>query len=94
MTTGAYELPAPALMQPESEHDGDGGPLVSYYTADQVRAAIQQERARVATIVQDEIARAEALMAVEEGGKPVFDPGQMDAGICALRTVAAAIRAG
>jgi 23S rRNA G2445 N2-methylase RlmL len=51
MTTEAYELPAPALMQPESEHDGDGGPLVSYYTADQVRAAIIAERERCALIV-------------------------------------------
>jgi hypothetical protein len=92
--TDTYELPAPALMQPESEHDGDGGPLVSYYTADQVRAAIQQERERIAAIVQNEIARAEALMTLEEGGSPVFDREQTEAGICALRTVAAAIRAG
>lgn len=51
--TDTYELPAlpqPALMQPESEHDGDGGPLVSYYTADQVRAAILAERERCAAI--------------------------------------------
>lgn len=42
-------------------------------------------------IVQAEIARAEALLAVEDGGRPVFDRPQTEAGIAALRTVAAAI---
>jgi hypothetical protein len=105
MTTEAYELPAPAAWKfrrflehreslewaRPSEHDGE---VIALYTADQVRAAIQQERERVAGIVQEEIARAEALMTLEEGGNPVFDREQTEAGICALRTVAAAIRAG
>jgi hypothetical protein len=45
-----------------------------------------------AQIVQAEIDRAEALLNVEEGGKPVFNAAQMDAGICALRTVLTAIQ--
>lgn len=45
-----------------------------------------------AGIVQAEIDRAEALLNVEDGGAPVFDRAQTEAGIAALRTVAAAIR--
>lgn len=44
-------------------------------------------------IVLAEIERAESLLAVEDGGGPVFDRAQTEAGICALRTVAAAIEA-
>jgi hypothetical protein len=42
--------------------------------------------------VQEEIERAEALLNVEQAGKPLFDREQTEAGICALRVVAAAIR--
>lgn len=58
------------------------------------RLAVKAERERAIAVVQAEIDRAEALMAVEENGAPVFDREQTDAGICALRIVAAAIRAG
>lgn len=46
---------------------------------------------RAAEIVQAEIKRAEALLNVEDGGRPVFDRAQTEAGIAALRTIAAAI---
>lgn len=45
-----------------------------------------------AAIVQAEIARAESMSALEEGGKPVFNRDQMSAGICALYCVADAIQ--
>lgn len=61
---------------------------------DFARLAVKAERERAIAVVQAEIDRAEALMAVEENGAPVFDREQTDAGICALRIVAAAIRAG
>lgn len=47
---------------------------------------------RALQIVDAEIARAEALLTVEEGGEPVFDLAQTEAGIAALRVVAEAIR--
>lgn len=47
---------------------------------------------RAAQIIQAEIARAELLMTVEEGGQPLFDAAQTDAGICALQTVLEAIQ--
>lgn len=47
---------------------------------------------RAAAIVQAEIERAEALLNVEDGGAPVFNRDQTEAGICALRTVLAAIQ--
>jgi hypothetical protein len=75
------------LMQPESEHDGDGGPLVSYYTADQVRAAIQQERERCASLCEqlnwDHALRADLEVG---GGDGTWHSGVLDC--------AAAIRAG
>lgn len=46
---------------------------------------------RALEIVEAEIARAEALLNLEDGGAPVFDRAQTEAGIAALRTVAAAI---
>jgi hypothetical protein len=57
-------------------------------------AAIMAERARCAQIVQAEISRAESLLNVEDGGGPVFDREQTEAGIAALQTVASAIRKG
>lgn len=47
---------------------------------------------RALDIVQAEIARAESLLNLEEGGKPVFDPALVEAGIAALRTVEEAIQ--
>jgi hypothetical protein len=48
--------------------------------------------ARALQIVEAEIARAESLQNVEDGGGPVFDRAQTEAGIAALRTVAEAIQ--
>jgi hypothetical protein len=109
MTTEAYELPALpnpkvrrhlvecAVFDPSPGSCDCGSPLKVYDALElesYARRAVKQERERAATIVQEEIARAEALMTLEEGGNPVFNREQTEAGICALRTVAAAIRAG
>lgn len=96
--TDTYELPPlPVSRYGFADPDGDG-PDIPAFSADQMReyarAAIQRERERAAGIVQAEIDRAESLMALEEGGRPVFNAEQTEAGICALRTVAAAIRQG
>lgn len=48
---------------------------------------------RALVIVETEIARAEALLNVEDSDGPVFDQAQTEAGIAALRTVAEQIRA-
>lgn len=48
---------------------------------------------RAAEIVQGEIDRAETLLNLEEDDAPVFNREQTEAGIAALRTVAAAIEA-
>ena len=48
--------------------------------------------ARAAEIVQAEIDRSDALLNLEEGGAPIFDREQTEAGICALRTVLSAIQ--
>jgi hypothetical protein len=101
--TDTYELPAimallTALEAAVFATDGDPAHQEVVTARNAVRAAVQgaifAERERIAAIVQNEIARAEALMTLEEGGSPVFDREQTEAGICALRTVAAAIRAG
>lgn len=45
------ELPQPWRREPDSEHDGDGGPLVDHFTADQMLAYGEQcalaERERI-----------------------------------------------
>lgn len=53
-----------------------------------VSELLAAERARALGIVQAEIDRATALLDLEEDGVPVFDRAQMEAGICALKTVA------
>jgi hypothetical protein len=88
MTAEAYELP-PVPMSVAAWRSEDIRIMIDF-----ARLAVKQERERIAAIVRAEIERAEALMTLEEGGSPVFDREQTEAGICALRTVAAAIRAG
>ncbi len=53
--------------------------------------AVPDGLSRAIEIVQAEIARAETLLTVEDGGRPLFDRAQTEAGIAALRTVAEAI---
>lgn len=96
--TDTYELPEPAAWKfrrflehreslewdRPSEHDGE---VTALYTADQVRLAVKAERERAIAVVQDEIDRAQTLLAIEECGSPLFDRAMTEAGICALRTV-------
>jgi hypothetical protein len=107
--TDTYELPTPpnpkvrrhlvecAVFDPSPGSCDCGSPPKVYDALElesYARLAVKQERERAAAIVQAEIDRAESLMALEEGGRPVFNAEQTEAGICALRTVAAAIRKG
>jgi hypothetical protein len=87
------ELPPP----PEPAANKFGGYYPEYsedQMRDYARAAVLQERARCEQVVRAEISRAESLMSVEDGGGPVFDREQTEAGIAALQTVASAIRSG